>query len=71
MQSCPPERKDPASSTRTQALVPSTRKLTQPIEPTLAPGGTTNLQPVKRTPQTQYVKQNEKIEKHTASEGKR
>ena len=33
-----PERKDPASSTRTQALVPSTRKPTQPTEPTLETG---------------------------------
>ena len=36
MQSYPPERQDPASSTRTQALVPSTRKPTQPTKPTLA-----------------------------------
>ena len=36
---CPPERQDPASSTKTQALVPSTRKPTQPTEPTLATGG--------------------------------
>ena len=35
---CPPERQDSASSTRTQALVPSTRKATQPTEPTLATG---------------------------------
>ena len=34
----PPERQDPASSARTQALVPSTRKPTQPTEPTLATG---------------------------------
>ena len=33
---CPPERQDPATSTRTQELVPSTRKPTQPTEPTLA-----------------------------------
>ena len=39
MWTCPPERQDPASSTRTQALVPSTRKPTQPTEPTLATGG--------------------------------
>ena len=39
MRSCPPKRQDPASSTRTQAQVPFTRKLTQPIEPTLATGG--------------------------------
>ena len=38
MPSCPPERQDPASSTRTQALVPSTRKPTQATEPTLATG---------------------------------
>ena len=30
-----------------------------------------NLQPVKRGPQTQEVKQNEKTEKHTADEGAR
>ena len=35
----PPERQDPASSTRTQALVPFTRKPTQLTEPTLATGG--------------------------------
>ena len=39
MQSGPPERQDPASSTRTQPPVPSTRKPTQPTEPTLATGG--------------------------------
>ena len=39
MLSCPPERQDLASSTRTQAPVPSTRKPTQPTEPTLATGG--------------------------------
>ena len=33
--------------------------------------GITTLQPVKRRPQTQQVKQNEKIEKHTADEGAR
>ena len=38
MQPCPPQRQDPASSTRTQALVPSTRKPTQPTEPTLPTG---------------------------------
>ena len=30
-----------------------------------------NLQPMKRRPQTQWVKQNEKTEKHTADEGAR
>ena len=30
-----------------------------------------NLQPAKRTPKTQKVKQNEKTEKHTADEGAR
>ena len=35
----PPERQDPASSSRTQALVPYTWKPTQPTEPTLATGG--------------------------------
>ena len=39
MWTCSPERQYPASSTRTQALVPSTRKPTQPTEPTLATGG--------------------------------
>ena len=39
MWSCPPERQDPASSTRTQAPVTSTRKPPQPTEPTLATGG--------------------------------
>ena len=38
MWSCPQERQDPASSTRTQALVPSTRKPTKPTETTLATG---------------------------------
>ena len=38
MWTCPPERQDPASSTRTQILGPSTRKPTQPTEPTLATG---------------------------------
>ena len=39
MQSCPPKGQDPASSARTQAPVPSTRKPTQPTEPTLPIGG--------------------------------
>ena len=39
MCTCPPERQDPASSTRIQALVASTRKATQPTEATLATGG--------------------------------
>ena len=38
MWTCPPERQDPALSTRNQALVPYTRKPTQPTEPTLATG---------------------------------
>ena len=38
MQSCPPERQDPASSTRTQAPVPSTKNPTQPTGPTLPTG---------------------------------
>ena len=33
--------------------------------------GTTNLQPAQERPQTHYVKQNEKTEKHTADEGAR
>ena len=39
MQSCPPKRQYPASSTRIQAPVPSTRKPTQPTEPNLPSGG--------------------------------
>ena len=39
MRSGPPERQDPASPTRTQAPVPSTRKPTKSTEPTLATGG--------------------------------
>ena len=39
MRSCSPERQDPASFPRTQALVPCTRKATQPTEPTLPTGG--------------------------------
>ena len=39
MRYCPPERQDPASQTRTQAPVPSTRKPTQPTESTLPTGG--------------------------------
>ena len=39
MWSCPPERQDPASTTRAQAPVPSTRKPTQPTETTLPTGG--------------------------------
>ena len=35
----PTRKKDPASSTRTQAPVPSSRKPTQPTEPTLPTGG--------------------------------
>ena len=35
---CPTERQDPASSTRTQAPVPSTRKPTKPTEPTIPTG---------------------------------
>ena len=38
MWSWPPERQDPASSTRTWAPVPSIRKPTQPTEPTLLTG---------------------------------
>ena len=38
MWSCQPERQDPASSTRTQAPVPPTRKPTQPTEPILPTG---------------------------------
>ena len=39
MRTCPPERQDPDTPNRTQAPVPSTRKPTQPTEPTLATGG--------------------------------
>ena len=34
-----PERQDPASTTKTEAPVPSTRKPTQPTEPSLPTGG--------------------------------
>ena len=49
MQSCPPERQDPGSPTRTQAPVPSTRIATQPTEPTLATGGRHQKQQELRT----------------------
>ena len=39
MQPCPQEKQNPASSIRTQAPVPSTRKPTQPTETTLPTGG--------------------------------
>ena len=59
MWSYPPERQDPASSTRTQALVPPTRKPSQATEPTLATGEDTknngNYEPAaceKETPNT-------------------
>ena len=39
MRFCPTERQDPASSTRTQASVSSTRKPTQPTEPNIDTGG--------------------------------
>ena len=39
MWSCPPERQDLATSTRTKAPVLPTRKPTQPTEPTLPTGG--------------------------------
>ena len=39
MWSCPPERQDLASSTRTQAPVSSTSKPIQPTEPNLPTGG--------------------------------
>ena len=44
MQSYPPERQDPASSNRTQAPVPSTRKPTKLTKPTLATGGRHQIQ---------------------------
>ena len=46
---CPPERQEPASSTRTQVLVPSTKKPTQPTEPTLPTGGRHQKQQKLRT----------------------
>ena len=39
MQSCPPERQDPASSNRQQAPVPTSRKPIQATEPSLPTGG--------------------------------
>ena len=78
MQPCPAGGQGRAPPTRTQAPVPSTKKPTQATEPTSPTGGqkpksmgTMNLQPVKRRPQTQYVKQNEKTEKYAADEGAR
>ena len=44
-------------------------KQAYPLGQTPKTTGTTNLQPVKRRPQTQYVKENEKTEKYTADEG--
>ena len=49
MQSCPPEIQHPDSSTRTQAPDPSTRKPTQPTEPTLLTGGRHQKQQELRT----------------------
>ena len=49
MQTCPSERQDPTLSTRTQALVPSTRKPTKPTKPTLATGGRHQKQEKLRT----------------------
>ena len=49
MQSCPPERQYPASSTRTQAPVPSIRKPTQSTKLTLAIGGRHQKQQELRT----------------------
>ena len=49
MWTCPPERQDPTSSPRMQAIVPSTRKLTQPTESTLATGGRHQKQQELRT----------------------
>ena len=51
----PTKRQDPASSTRTQAPVSSTRKPTQPTEPTLATKNNGNYEPAaceKKTPNT-------------------
>ena len=49
MGSCPPERQYPTSCTRTQGPVPSTRKPTQPTEPTLATEGRYQKQQELRT----------------------
>ena len=77
MQTCPPERQDPASSTRTQALVPSTRKPAQPTEPTLATGTDTknnrNYETAaceKETPKCSKLSKM-RTKKHTADEGAR
>ena len=76
MQPCPPERKDTASPTRTQAPIPSTRKPTKPTEPTPTTVGrhknNGNYEPAayeKEIPNS--VKQNEKTEKYAAHEGAR
>ena len=49
MWSCQSKTQDPASSTRTQAPVPSTRKPAQPTEPTLPTGGRQQKQQELRT----------------------
>ena len=77
MQSRKPETQDLASSTRTQAPDPSTRKPTQPTEATLATGGRHQKQrelricSLRKGDPKHTVKQNEKAEKHTADEGAR
>ena len=77
MQSCPPKRQDPASSTRKQAPVLSIRKPTQPTNQPYPLGADTknnrNYKPAacKKEIANTVVKQNEKTEKHTADEGAR
>ena len=68
----------PAPTTSVQASVPPTRKPTQASGPTSATreqtpeeGGTTNLQPAERRPQTKEVRQNETAEKYVSDEGTR
>ena len=72
-QTLPLERQEPASPTRTQELVPLLQPRSLKVQPhTLgvdSTGITTTLQPLERRPQTQFIKQNEKTEKHAADEG--
>ena len=76
MWSCPPERQDPASSTRTQTpVLPPPGSLHNPLNqpyPLGAAGKNNgNYKPAacKKESQNTVVKQNEKTEKYAADEG--
>ena len=79
MLSCPPERQDRASSTKTKEPVPPPPgSLHNPLNKTNPLGtdakNTRNYNPaacIMETPNTVKVKKNEKTEKHTADEGAR